>query len=345
MEAPASERTETAAPTQAAGAKTQAASAAPGAHDNLADPPADWPREGPFDDPTKPEKAYVEAAVRTALASKLGLAAEDDRVFAEAAPGGPASAADDKEAREMLRYLDEESALYAAGVAVDDTERELASMEAARRKAGAPPSKRPKGLESKAWKGGFFDTKRPAAKKKPFDKMRLLPPAPDSPGAAAAAPPPPPPWEELTGPQSAEEAAELEAEMAQLRVLAAAPAPARPAAPPAPAPAPAPAPPDAHELYERVQPGDPEAPGAARAPALDTLSSACIAKKKEEVDRSFFDVLAETAAARAGERRKRKESGGVEKGAAGTGATSLRPEDRPRFEPLDPASLPSPSEG
>ena len=204
-------------------------------------------------------------------------------------------------------------------------------MAAARRKAGAPPSKRPKGLESKAWKGGFFDTKRPAAKKKPFDKMRLLPPAPDAPGVAAAAPPPPPPpWEELTGPQSAEEAAELEAEMAQLRVLAAAPAPA---------------PPDAHELYERVQPGDPEAPGAARAPALDTLSSACIAKKKEEVDRSFFDVLAETAAARAGERRKRKESGGVEKGAAGTGATSLRPEDRPRFEPLDPASLPSPSEG
>ena len=212
-------------------------------------------------------------------------------------------------------------------------------MEDARRKAGAPPSKRPKGLESKAWKGGFFDTKRPAAKKKPFDKMRLLPPAPDSPGAAAAAPAPPPAWEELTGPQSAEEAAELEAEMAQLRVLAAAPAPAptRPAA--------LPAPPDAHELYERVQPGDPEAPGAARAPALDTLSSACIAKKKEEVDRSFFDVLAETAAARAGERRKRKESGGVEKGAAGTGATSLRPEDRPRFEPLDPASLPSPSEG
>ena len=37
--------------------------------------------------------------------------------------------------------------------------------------------------------------------------------------------------------------------------------------------------------------------------------------------------------------------GGVEKGAAGTGATSLRPEERPRFEPLDPASLPSPSEG
>ena len=325
MEAPASERTETASPTQAAGASTQAASAAPGAHDNLADPPADWPREGPFDDPTKPEKEYVEAAVRTALASKLGLAAEDDRVFAEAAPGGPASAADDREAREMLRYLDEESALYAAGVAVDDTERELASMEDARRKAGAPPSKRPKGLESKAWKGGFFDTKRPAAKKKPFDKMRLLPPAPDAPAAAAAPPPPPPPWEELTGPQSAEEAAELEAEMAQLRVLAAAP--------------------DAHELYERVQPGDPEAPGAARAPALDTLSSACVAKKKEEVDRSFFDVLAETAAARAGERRKRKESGGVEKGAAGTGATSLRPEERPRFEPLDPASLPSPSEG
>ena len=116
--------------------------------------------------------------------------------------------------------------------------------------------------------------------------------------------------------------------MAQLRVLAAAPAP-----------------PDAHELYERVQPGDPEAPGAARAPALDTLSSACVAKKKEEVDRSFFDVLAETAAARAGERRKRKESGGVEKGAAGTGATSLRPEERPRFEPLDPASLPTPGDG
>ena len=245
----------------------------------------------------------------------------------------------------MLRYLDEESALYAAGVAVDDTERELAAAEAARRKAGAPPSKRPKSLESKAWKGGFLDAKRPAAAKKPFDKMRLLPPAPDAPGAAAAAAPPPPPWEELTGPQSAEEAAELEAEMAQLRVLAAAPAPApaRSAAPPAPAPAPAP--PDAHELYERVQPGDPEAPGAARAPALDTLSSACVAKKKEEVDRSFFDVLAETAAARAGERRKRKESGGVEKGAAGTGATSLRPEERPRFEPLDPASLPSPSEG
>ena len=322
--------------------KTQAASAAPGAHDNLADPPADWPKEGPFDDPTKPEKAYVEAAVRTALTSKLGLAAEDDRVFAEAAPGGPASAADDKEAREMLRYLDEESALYAAGVAVDDTERELAAAEAARRKAGAPPSKRPKGLESKAWKGGFFDTKRPAAKKKPFDKMRLLPPAPDAPGAAAAPPAPPPPWRSSPA-QSAEEAAELEAEMAQLRVLAAAPAPARPAAPPART-APAPAPPDA-QLYERVQPGDPEAPGAARAPALDTLSSACIAKKKEEVDRSFFDVLAETAAARAGERRKRKESGGVEKGAAGTGATSLRPEDRPRFEPLDPASLPSPSEG
>ena len=101
MEAPASERTETAAPTQAAGAKTQAASAAPGAHDNLADPPADWPKEGPFDDPTKPEKAYVEAAVRRVLSSKLGLAAEDDRVFAEAAPGGPASAADDKEAREQ----------------------------------------------------------------------------------------------------------------------------------------------------------------------------------------------------------------------------------------------------
>ena len=193
MEAPASERTETAAPTQAAGAKTQAASAAPGAHDNLADPPADWPKEGPFDDPTKPEKAYVEEAVRRVLSSKLGLAAEDDRVFAEAAPGGPASAADDKEAREMLRYLDEESALYAAGVAVDDTERELAAAEAARRKAGAPPSKRPKGLESKAWKGGFFDTKRPAAKKKPFDKMRLLPPAPDAPGAAAAPPAPPPP--------------------------------------------------------------------------------------------------------------------------------------------------------
>ena len=135
--------------------------------------------------------------------------------------------------------------------------------------------------------------------------------------------------------------------MAQLRVLAAAPAPApaRSAAPPAPAPAPAPAPPDAHELYERVQPGDPEAPGAARAPALDTLSSACVAKKKEEVDRSFFDVLAETAAARAGERRKRKESGGVEKGAAGTGTTSLRPEERPRFEPLDPASLPTPGDG
>ena len=192
MEAPASERTETAAPTQAAptqaaGAKTQAASAAPGAHDNLADPPADWPKEGPFDDPTKPEKAYVEAAVRTVLSSKLGLAAEDDRVFAEAAPGGPASAADDKEAREMLRYLDEESALYAAGVAVDDTERELAAAEAARRKAGAPPSKRPKGLESKAWKGGFFDTKRPAAKKKPFDKMRLLPPAPDAPGRGGGA--------------------------------------------------------------------------------------------------------------------------------------------------------------
>ena len=345
MEAPASERTETAAPTQAAPTKTAGGGGAE-PHDTLADPPADWPKEGPFDDPTKPEKEYVEAAVRTVLSSKLGLAAEDDRVFAEAAPGGPASAADDKEAREMLRYLDEESALYAAGVAVDDTERELASMEDARRKAGAPPSKRPKNLESKAWKGGFLDTKRPAAAKKPFDKMRLLPPAPDAPGAAAAAPPPPP-WEELTGPQSAEEAAELEAEMAQLRVLAAAPAPAptRPAALPAPAPAPAPAPPDAHELYERVQPGDPEAPGAARAPALDTLSSACIAKKKEEVDRSFFDVLAETAAARAGERRKRKESGGVEKGAAGTGATSLRPEERPRFEPLDPASLPSPSEG
>ena len=211
MEAPASERPET-APTQAAAA-----------HDAVAAPPADWPREGPFDDPTKPEKAYVDAAVRTALAAKLGLAAEDDRVFAEAAPGGPASAADDKEAREMLRYLDEESALYAAGVAVDDTERELAAAEAARRKAGAPPSKRPKGLESKAWKGGFFDTKRPAAKKKPFDKMRLLPPAPDAPGVAAA-PPAPPPWEELTGPRSAEEAAELEAEMAQLRVLAAAPA-------------------------------------------------------------------------------------------------------------------------
>ena len=328
MEAPASERTETAAPTQAAPTKTAGGGGAE-PHDNLADPPADWPKEGPFDDPTKPEKAYVDAAVRTALAAKLGLAAEDDRVFAEAAPGGPASAADDKEAREMLRYLDEESALYAAGVAVDDTERELAAAEDARRKAGAPPSKRPKGLESKAWKGGFLDAKRPAAKKKPFDKMRLLPPAPDAPGAAAA-PAPPPAWEELTGPQSAEEAAELEAEMAQLRVLAAAPAPA---------------PPDAHELYERVQPGDPEAPGAARAPALDTLSSACIAKKKEEVDRSFFDVLAETAAARAGERRKRKESGGVEKGAAGTGATSLRPEERPRFEPLDPASLPSPSEG
>ena len=218
MEAPASERTETAAPTQAAPTKTAGGGGAE-PHDTLADPPADWPKEGPFDDPTKPEKEYVEAAVRTVLSSKLGLAAEDDRVFAEAAPGGPASAADDKEAREMLRYLDEESALYAAGVAVDDTERELAAAEAARRKAGAPPSKRPKGLESKAWKGGFFDTKRPAAKKKPFDKMRLLPPAPDTPAAA----PPPPPWEELTGPQSAEEAAELEAEMAQLRVLAAAP--------------------------------------------------------------------------------------------------------------------------
>ena len=59
----------------------------------------------------------------------------------------------------------------------------------------------------------------------------------------------------------------------------------------------------------------------------------------------IFDVLAETAAARAGERRKRKESGGVEKGAAGTGATSLRPEERPRFEPLDPASLPTPGDG
>ena len=135
MEAPPSERTETTAPTQAAGA-----------HDAVAAPPADWPKEGPFDDPTKPEIAYVEAAVRTALSSKLGLAAGDDRVFAEAAPGGPASAADDREAREMLRYLDEESALYAAGVAVDDTERELASMEDARRKAGAPPSKRPKNL-------------------------------------------------------------------------------------------------------------------------------------------------------------------------------------------------------
>ena len=56
-------------------------------------------------------------------------------------------------------------------------------------------------------------------------------------------------------------------------------------------------------------------------------------------------MLAETAAARAGERRKRKESGGVEKGAAGTGATSLRPEERPRFEPLDPASLPTPGDG
>ena len=49
--------------------------------------------------------------------------------------------------------------------------------------------------------------------------------------------------------------------------------------------------------------------------------------------------------ARAGERRKRKAAGGVETGAGGRGATSLRPEERPRFEPLDPASLPSPSEG
>ena len=89
MEAPASERTETAAPTQPAGGGAAA-------HDSLADPPADWPKEGPFDDPTQPEKAYVDAAVRTALSSKLGLAAGDDRVFAEAAPGGPASAADDR---------------------------------------------------------------------------------------------------------------------------------------------------------------------------------------------------------------------------------------------------------
>ena len=129
MEAPASEGTETAAPTQAAGG----GGAEP--HDSLADPPADWPKEGPFDDPTRPEKEYVEAAMRKVLAAKLGLAAEDDRVFAEAAPGGPASAADDREAREMLRYLDEESALYVAGVAVDDTERELAAAEDARRKA------------------------------------------------------------------------------------------------------------------------------------------------------------------------------------------------------------------
>ena len=108
MEVPASERAETTAPTQAA--PTQAAGGG-GAepHDTLADPPADWPKEGPFDDPTQPEKAYVEAAVREALSSKLGLAAGDDRVFAEAAPGGPASAADDREAREMLRYLDEEA--------------------------------------------------------------------------------------------------------------------------------------------------------------------------------------------------------------------------------------------
>ena len=106
----------------------------------------------------------------------------------------------------MLRYLDEESALYAAGVAVDDTERELAAAEAARRKAGAPPSKRPKGLESKAWKGGFFDTKRPAAKAP--TRCGCCRRAVDAPGAAAAAAPPP--WEELTGPQSAEGAAELE---------------------------------------------------------------------------------------------------------------------------------------
>ena len=92
MEAPASERTETAAPTQAAPTKTAGGGGAE-PHDTLADPPADWPKEGPFDDPTKPEKEYVEAAVRTVLSSKLGLAAEDDRVFAEAAPGGPASAA------------------------------------------------------------------------------------------------------------------------------------------------------------------------------------------------------------------------------------------------------------
>ena len=60
---------------------------------------------------------------------------------------------------------------------------------------------------------------------------------------------------------------------------------------------------------------------------------------------AWVGLGSETASARASERRKRKESGGVEKGAAGTGATSLRPEERPRFEPLDPASLPSPSEG
>ena len=67
--------------------------------------------------------------------------------------------------------------------------------------------------------------------------------------------------------------------MAQLRVLAAAPRP-RDQPPAAPAPARAPRRPT-RTAYERVQPGDPEASGAARAPALDTLSPACIAKHSE----------------------------------------------------------------
>ena len=325
MEAPASEPMETTATAPQAAGATQTAGAPPPSaeleagqptdealpHERVADPPADWPNEGPFDDPNEAneaEKEYVAEAMKSVLdAAGKKFAAEDGRAFAEAAAGGPATAEDDRETQEMLRYLDEESAIYAAGVAVDDSQREMASKEAARKTAGAPA--RPTDLESTAWKGGFLNAPTPPGEPwKYADRMRLLPPAP-----AKAAEPPRYPR------QSAEEAAELEAEMAQLRVLAAAPAPA--ASSPAPA-APSEAPPaDAHPLYERVQPGDAEAPSAARAPAraLDALAAAVVARKKEDIDGSFFDALADAAAARAGERRKRKESGGAVKGAAATG--------------------------
>ena len=156
MEAPASEPMETTATAPQAAGATQTAGAPPPSaeleagqptdealpHERVADPPADWPNEGPFDDPNEAneaEKEYVAEAMKSVLdAAGKKFAAEDGRAFAEAAAGGPATAEDDRETQEMLRYLDEESAIYAAGVAVDDSQREMASKEAARKTAGAP---------------------------------------------------------------------------------------------------------------------------------------------------------------------------------------------------------------
>ena len=146
------------------------------------------------------------------------------------------------------------------------------------------------------------------------ERMRLLP-RPDAPRSGrpgGADPGARPPSTFVVGPTSPEELADIDAEMAQLRLIAARsaaeavasertpwPAEAPPAPPPTPAPANAP---------PTAAPAAETAAHAGPSPLLQ-LVGACRSGLREEVDRSLMDTLAEVADARRREQRKRPADG------------------------------------